>query len=400
MNIVPMARNVILGVMFTLLAGCSLLEVKLDSQTTPLSKQELNMRLMTREYSREFFTQVESTADSLSELYPESDVMNQSYVLLWKIHAEEGLQKAAFQVSPPAGLIDTWVFTLQMEHFFSDGAGQSLFACQEALKTSQQLSQSVDELAQSLFKGDSYQTSKAFVDKFARLHPFETLSFARTPAYRDWLKSQGIDESEVTSTLGTMPEALSDVSDRLALMSEQTPKLMTWKAQLIALNSNVNGNDLRGALQSFQMSADAFQDFVNNNPEYMQSMAQQMAIELQPLLNDLDTKTQDKLTQLSAERQALDDMVAREREELIKMVERERKAFAIIVNHERSLFAEDLDKISQDVVTLAVDKLIQLIKSTIIYFILFILIIFFAPLGLGYLLGKKVQRKQDTRTST
>ncbi|MCY9851160.1 chemotaxis protein [Vibrio mediterranei] len=399
MNALRATRNFLLLLLMVALSGCSLLEVQLDSQTTPLTKQELNMRLMTREYSREFFSQVESTADSLAAQYPENDVMNQSYVLLWKIHAEEGLQQAAYQVSPTAGLIDSWVFTIQMNNFFNQGNGQALFTSDDAKQVSQQLSSEIDQLAKSLFKGDSYATSKEFVEKFAALHPFENLTFSRTPAYREWLKAQGIDESEVTTTLGTMPEALSDVSDRLSLMSEQTPKLMTWKAQLIALNSNVNGDDIRGAIQSFQLSADAFQDFVNNNPEYMRDLAQKMAIELQPLLNDLDAKTQDKLTQLSAERQALDDMVAREREELIKMVERERKEIALIVNQERVLFAQDLDKISQDVVTLAVEKLIQLIKSTIVYFILFILVIFFAPLGLGYILGKKVQARKESKTS-
>ena len=39
------------------------------------------------------------------------------------------------------------------------------------------------------------------------------------------------------------------------------------------------------------------------------------------------------------------------------------------------------------------DKVIELIKSTIIYFILFIVAIFFAPLGLGYMLGKRTQLK-------
>ncbi|WP_234494211.1 chemotaxis protein [Vibrio maritimus] len=390
-------RSALLLFFVTLVSGCSLLEIQLDSQTTPLTKQELNMRLMTREFSREFFTQVEMTADSLSSKYDETDVMNQSHILLWKIHAEEGLQQSAYQVSPAAGLIDTWVFTLQMEQFFVSGPGKSMFITEEATQTAIKLSTEIDQLAKSLFKSDSYSTTKEFVQKFAALHPFENLMFARVPAYREWLKAQGIDESEVTTTLGTMPEALSDVSDRLSLMSEQTPKLMTWKAQLIALNSNVNGDDIRGAIQSFQVSAEAFRDFVENNPEYMRDLAQKMAIELQPLLNDLDVKTQDKLTQLSAERQALDDMVAREREELIKMIERERKEIAVIVNSERELFAQDLDKISQDVLTLAVEKLIQLIKSTIVYFILFILVIFFAPLGLGYALGKRAQVKKERK---
>lgn len=393
-------RCALLLLFISLISGCSLLEIQLDSQTTPLTKQELNMRLMTREFSREFFTQVEATSDSLAAKYDETDIVNQSHILLWKIHAEEGLGQAAYQVSPTAGLIDTWVFTVQMEQFFTKGNGKTLFVTEEAIQTATKLSQDIDQLAKSLFKSDSYGTTKAFVEQFAALHPFENLSFARVPAYREWLKAQGIDESEVTTTLGTMPEALSDVSDRLSLMSEQTPKLMTWKAQLIALNSNVNGDDIRGAIKSFQISADAFKDFVENNPEYMRDLAQKMAIELQPLLNDLDVKTQDKLTQLSAERQALDDMVAREREELIKMIERERKEIAVIVNSERELFAQDLDKISQDVLTLAVEKLIQLIKSTIVYFILFILVIFFAPLGLGYALGKRAQLRKETKIAS
>jgi hypothetical protein len=118
-----------------------------------------------------------------------------------------------------------------------------------------------------------------------------------------------------------------------------------------------------------------------------------MAIELQPLLDDLDSKTDDKLSKLTVERQALEVMVARERQALIEMVAKERLAIADIVTVQRTALVQDLDKVSQDVVTLAVDKLIDLIKSTIIYFVLFIFVIFFAPLGLGYALGKRSKGK-------
>jgi hypothetical protein len=382
--------------MMTLLFGCSLLEVSIDSQTTPLTQQELNMRLMTREYSQEFFTQVESAADLLSKQYPEKDVVNQSRLLLWKINAEEGLQSSAFQVSPFASLIDSWVFTLQMRDFFETGKGVGLFVDASAQTASTQLAASIDELANVLLNEDSYQASKTFVEQFSQSHPQKSIAFSRTPAYRGWLKANNIDESEVASTMGTMPEALSDVSDRLALLSEQTPKLLSWKAELIALNSNINSEDISGAINSFQLSSAAFRDFVNNNPQYMQDLARRMAVELQPLLDEIDAKTQNKLDQLTEERKAIDEMVMRERQQLIKLVERERKEIAVIVSNERALFAQDLDKISQDVLALAVEKLIALIKSTIVYFILFLLLVFFAPLGLGYILGKKSAIKKPT----
>ncbi|MBE4364039.1 chemotaxis protein [Vibrio parahaemolyticus] len=370
----------------TTLSGCSLLEVKIDSQTVPLTKQELNMRILTREYALQFFAQVEQAADVLQEQYDPNDKVNQSYVLLWKINAEEGLQAAAYQVSPMAALIDTWVFTHQMNQFYATGAGRDIFATDEAKQVSAHLANEVDQLAQSLLKKEVYDKTKLFVADFVRQYPFADLSMIRTPAYRAWLEANQISEEDAVTTLGTMPEALGDVSDRLSLVSEQTPKIMTWKAQLLALNSSASIEKVNAALNSLQVTADSMRDFIDNNPEYMRYLAEQMAVELQPLVDDIDQKTEARLSQLGEERQALEEMVARERQEI-----------ALIITHEREKFAQDMDRVSQEVVNLAMTKLIELVKSTIVYFILFIAAIFFAPLGLGYVLGKRAAVKTKVK---
>ncbi|HHG3545906.1 TPA: chemotaxis protein [Vibrio parahaemolyticus] len=372
----------------TTLSGCSLLEVKIDSQTVPLTKQELNMRILTREYALQFFAQVEQAADVLQEQYDPNDKVNQSYVLLWKINAEEGLQAAAYQVSPMAALIDTWVFTHQMNQFYATGAGRDIFATDEAKQVSAHLANEVDQLAQSLLKKEVYDKTKLFVADFVRQYPFADLSMIRTPAYRAWLEANQISEEDAVTTLGTMPEALGDVSDRLSLVSEQTPKIMTWKAQLLALNSSASIEKVNAALNSLQVTADSMRDFIDNNPEYMRYLAEQMAVELQPLVDDIDQKTEARLSQLGEERQALEEMVARERQEI-----------ALIITHEREKFAQDMDRVSQEVVNLATTKLIELVKSTIVYFILFIAAIFFAPLGLGYVLGKRAAVKTKVKQS-
>ncbi|EJG1030768.1 chemotaxis protein [Vibrio parahaemolyticus] len=372
----------------TTLSGCSLLEVKIDSQTVPLTKQELNMRILTREYALQFFAQVEQAADVLQEQYDPNDKVNQSYVLLWKINAEEGLQAAAYQVSPMAALIDTWVFTHQMNQFYATGAGRDIFATDEAKQVSAHLANEVDQLAQSLLKKEVYDKTKLFVADFVRQYPFADLSMIRTPAYRAWLEANQISEEDAVTTLGTMPEALGDVSDRLSLVSEQTPKIMTWKAQLLALNSSASIEKVNAALNSLQVTADSMRDFIDNNPEYMRYLAEQMAVELQPLVDDIDQKTEARLSQLGEERQALEEMVARERQEI-----------ALIITHEREKFAQDMDRVSQEVVNLAMTKLIELVKSTIVYFILFIAAIFFAPLGLGYVLGKRAAVKTKAKQS-
>ncbi|UOE79145.1 chemotaxis protein [Vibrio splendidus] len=383
------SRRWIVLVLSVVLSGCSLLEVKLDTQTTPLTQQELNARIMTREYAKMFFMRVEDSADLIAQSYPADDTLHQSYVLLWKIHAEQGLQQAAYQTSPMSALIDSWVFTVQMNQFYRQGDGADLFATDDAVETARFLDQEAEKLAKGVLSSSDFKNSKVFVAQFAASHPFKDLTFRSTPAYREWLSYLGKDESQIVQSLGTMPEAMSDASDRLSLMADQTPKLMSWKAELVALNSSLTGEDLSMTLESLRQTSASMQDFIENNPEYMQTLASIMSTEMQPLLNDLSDKTDQKLAMLTEERVALEKMVTREREALVEIIAKERIEIAGIVTSERELFTQDLDRVSQEVVVLAIDKLMELIKSVIIYFILFILVVFFAPLGIGYWLGKR-----------
>ena len=387
------SRNWIVLVLSIVLSGCSLLEVKLDSQTTPLTQQELQARIMTREYAKMFFTRVEDSADLIAQSYPADDTLHQSYVLLWKIHAEQGLQQAAYQTSPMSALIDSWVFTAQMNQFYSQGDGADLFVTDNAVETARSLDQEAEKLAKGVLSSSDFKKSKAFVAEFAASNPFKDLTFRSTPAYREWLSNLGKDESQIVQSLGTMPEAMGDASDRLSLMADQTPKLMTWKAELVAMNSSLTGEDLSMTLESLRQTSASMQDFIENNPEYMQTLASIMSTEMQPLLNDLSDKTDQKLAMLTEERVALEKMVTREREALVAMIAKERIEIAGIVTSERELFTQDLDRVSQEVVVLAIDKLMDLIKGVIIYFILFILVVFFAPLGIGYWLGKRTASK-------
>ncbi|MEZ8189288.1 chemotaxis protein [Vibrio sp. 1F279] len=387
------SRNWIVLVLSIVLSGCSLLEVKLDSQTTPLTQQELQARIMTREYAKMFFTRVEDSADLIAQSYPADDTLHQSYVLLWKIHAEQGLQQAAYQTSPMSALIDSWVFTAQMNQFYSQGDGADLFVTDNAVETARSLDQEAEKLAKGVLSSSDFKKSKAFVAEFAASNPFKDLTFRSTPAYREWLSYLGKDESQIVQSLGTMPEAMGDASDRLSLMADQTPKLMTWKAELVAMNSSLTGEDLSMTLESLRQTSASMQDFIENNPEYMQTLASIMSTEMQPLLNDLSDKADQKLAMLTEERVALEKMVTREREALVAMIAKERIEIAGIVTSERELFTQDLDRVSQEVVVLAIDKLMDLIKGVIIYFILFILVVFFAPLGIGYWLGKRTANK-------
>ena len=122
------------------------------------------------------------------------------------------------------------------------------------------------------------------------------------------------------------------------------------------------------------------------SPEMMATLAVDLRQELSPLLTQLSESTDDKLAQLSIERQALEVMVKNERIALEDMVARERVAAAA-----------NLDEISKNTVEVVFLELTKTLKSLILYFVLFLAVVFFAPLGLGIWLGKRMALKQANK---
>ena len=197
---------------------------------------------------------------------------------------------------------------------------------------------------------------------------------------------RNISEFEAITTFGSVPEVMSDISDRMAMIADQTPKLLTWKAELYALHSNISADELQKTLASINNTSARFQQLMAQSPEMMASLASDLRKELTPLLTQLSESTDDKLAQLSIERQALELMVKNERIALEEMITRERIADAA-----------NLDDISKHTVEVVFKELTHTLKSLILYFVLFLFVIFFAPLGLGVWLGKRMALKPEMK---
>ncbi|PKH54196.1 chemotaxis protein [Shewanella sp. Choline-02u-19] len=368
-----------------LVAGCSLLEIKLESGIEPLPKDQLNMRVFSRDFSTVFYSQVESAADLIER--NSDSVPIKSNTLMWKINAEQNLQHTIFQASPTAAMVDTWVFTEQMVQFFESGAGKNVFGEQQqtAIDVSQHLRDQFERTIKK-FGAASFQKNQNFVKQYVALYPINDMSFTRQSAFTDWLEYNEINEFDAVTTFGTVPEVMSDISDRMAMIAEQMPKILGWKAELYALHSNINADEVQATLMSISDTSAKFQQLMAQSPEMMQALAVDLRRELTPLLAQLSASTDDKLAQLSVERQALELMVKNERIALEAMVTRERAAAAV-----------DLEKISEQTVKVVFEEITKTLKSLILYFVLFLLVVFFAPLGLGVWLGRRMQvKKQDS----
>lgn len=369
-------------------SGCSLLEVKLESGIEPLPQEQLSMRVFTREYSNTFYAGVEQTADAISR---GGDVNRQSQALLWKIYAEQTLGQTIFQVSPVAAMVDTWAFTAQMADFFKQGNGKALFGEQSAAaaNTSQQLLQDYERRMRGLMSSSEFAVNQRFIRAYASAHPLFDITFARISAFNDWLKARNIGEFEAVTTFGSVPEVMSDMSDRLAMLSAQTPKILGWKAELFALHADINTKEVQQTLQDISRTSAKFQQLMAQSPELMSQLAVDMRRELSPLLAQLDASAQQNLAQLSKERQALEQMVARERLALAQLVDDERRAVV-----------RDADALVQRTVSQVFAEISGLIKSLILYIVLFLVVVFFAPLGLGVWLGRRIGLKQAARQAS
>ncbi|MCL1139163.1 chemotaxis protein [Shewanella pneumatophori] len=377
-------RFCFIAVAATLLNGCSLLEIKLESGIEPLPQEQLNMRVFSRDFSTVFYSQVESAADLIERNTDSIPV--KSNTLMWKINAEQNLQHTIFQASPTAAMLDTWVFTEQMVEFFESGAGKNVFGEQQAVavEASIKLRDQFERTVKS-FGAAKFNKNQKFVKEYVASHPIKDMAFARESAFTDWLEFHQISEFDAITTFGTVPEVMSDISDRMAMIAEQMPKILGWKAELYALHSNINADEIQRTLTSISDTSAKFQQLMAQSPEMMQSLAVDMRKELTPLLAQLSADTDDKLKQLSVERQALELMVKNERQALETMVARERAAAAV-----------DLEQISQNAVEVVFQEITKTLKSLILYFVLFLVVVFFAPLGLGVWLGKRMQIKKQT----
>ncbi|MBW3139690.1 chemotaxis protein [Ferrimonas balearica] len=382
-------RILTVGVLVLASAGCSLLQIKLESGIEPLPQEQLNMRVFSRDFSNVFYSGVENAADRIVAMERDAaaqasrpvDIMIESRALMWKIGAEQALQRSIFQASPIASMVDTWALTAQMAAFFDHGAGAELFGPYQAIavQTSQALAREFETTAKGFLIRSDYQSHQAFIQDYVVANPIADLTFARLSAFQGWLDFRGISELEAVTTFGTVPEVMSDISDRMAMMSEQTPKILGWKAQLYALHANLNADEVQRTLADISETSRQFQQLMAQSPEMMQTLAVDLNRELSPLLERLSEVTDDKLAQLSAERQALVLVVRSERQALEEMVTRERMAAAA-----------DLDAIAQQAVDKVFEQIGVTLKSLILYFVLFVLVIFFAPLGLGVWLGKRM----------
>ena len=112
------------------LTGCSLLKVAVATGD-PLSKEEMNVRTMTRGFYYDMAAEVARTADSIAQAAP--DMATRVAAVRWKIRATRAGVSAAMQGIPDVALADMWILCRRMNERFAAAPDSLLFGAQSGM---------------------------------------------------------------------------------------------------------------------------------------------------------------------------------------------------------------------------------------------------------------------------
>ena len=370
-----LARFLACLAMLLCIDGCSLVSLKTPER--PLSNRDLNTRILTREFSYHFVSSVEQRADEIAA--SETDPRIVANTLRWKIGAAVESQRAAMRLGPLMSLLDTWALAAQMKTFLGAGnPGGALFGAHQeaALSIASELDEEARGLARSLIPPSELEHYRQFVDRYSSEHPLTSLEFVRTSVVQSWSQSNGA-EIKLVDSLGTIPEAMADVSDRLKISSDALASQAMWRTQLALRDSGYSGSDIRTALRQLDDRLAKVAATAEDTPQIVHGAVADVRRSVFEALDRVDKSSAAMIDRLRIEREALTADLHTEREAVLAAADRQRQALA-----------QDVSRIADQVVKSSGEQVRYFAREVLLLLIVLAIVVLGLPFAAGYLVGR------------
>jgi len=371
----PWPRLLACGLLLLTVAGCSLLTLK--SPERPLAPRDLNARILTRELSMQFLAAVSRCADDIAATEHDPQVLDDT--LRFEIGAVAESRRAATRMAPLMSLLDTWALAAQLAAFTAPGApGGALFGAHQAAvrDLAANFADDAQGLAQRLLTPPELATWQTFVAQYAREHPLADLSFARVSVIELWSRAQK-GNTPLIDTLGTIPEALADASDRLEIYGDTVPPQLMRATQLALRQSGYAQGDVQAALRRLDERLERLTAVAESAPELVHGAEAEVRASLREVIERLEASSRAAGETLHAERAALFADLQSERQAVVAAVDAQRKALA-----------EDAARVSASVVKDAGAQLRDLAAEVLLLLIVLAVVVLGLPFVAGYLVGR------------
>ena len=346
------------------LTGCSLLKVAVATGD-PLSKEEMNVRTMTRGFYYDMAAEVARTADSIAQAAPELAV--RVAAVRWKIHATRAGVSAAMQGIPDVALADLWILCRRMNEGFAQAPDSLLFGLQSDIARDAALRlRRAGRLARQVLPDDRYALMERFVTDYVRDNPAsegdETDN--TTLAWLEYLRAAGVEQDYAT---GSIAEVLADVNDRLSGQTQQVTNSVSWSKDIFEMRLRQDSLRLQvGAqLDSLERSFNRIVVVAEHLPEISDKVLEELNRQATQLIWTMNASVDNAFADFDRQRGELQQYVTREREALV----------------------EQLRATGDELVRTTLDAVPGLVGKILLYVVLALAVLIGGPFALGFWLG-------------
>lgn len=347
------------------LTGCSLLKVAVATGD-PLSKEEMNVRTMTRGFYYDMAAEVARTADSIAQAAP--DMATRVAAVRWKIHAKRAGVSAAMQGIPDVALADLWILCRRMNDSFAEAPDSLLFGSQSdiARDAALRLDRRAGRLARQVLPADRYDLMAAFVDDYIRKNPAsegdETDN--TTLAWLEYLRAAGVEHDYAT---GSIAEVLADVNDRLSGQTQQVTNSVSWSKDIFEMRLRQDSLriEVGAQLDSLERSFTRIVVVAEHLPEISDKVLEELNRQATQLIWTMNASVDNAFADFDRQRGELQRYVTREREALV----------------------EQLRTTGDELVRTTLDALPGLVGKILLYVVLALAVLIGGPFALGFWLG-------------
>jgi len=363
------------------LSGCSLLTIK--SPEVPLTPEEQEARLLTRDYAAHFTNVVVRTIDDAAKDAPPGV---SAQALRLKLSSVSEITRASTGLSAVGSLLDSWAFTLQLKEFLVTGAGEDLFgpAQPDVRRDLTALAAEADDLGRKVLAGD-YARDHQFVADYVERHPLGRVDFVRPSLLAEWVANP--NEHNPLRSSGTVAQALGDVSDRLRIYGERIPNITLWQAEVALDRAGFDDAAYRNALHDLDAQLARISALAETSPRLAHEAIGELRGDLRASSDRLDHSWLETLRTLHTERAALADNIAGERASLVT-------AF----DQQRIQLSADADRIVARTVETSWQQARALVREALLLLIVLTVLVLGLPFGAGYLVGRRVRAAATERS--
>lgn len=298
-----------------LFSQCSLFEVTVDTGVEALSKKDLNTRIGVRAFYTEFTEGVTQTADSIFMLTSDKEIKRNA--ILWKINSSASATRAMFQTVAEVSLVDTWIYAMQMDAFLNSAKADTLFQDYAPLTqtVASEMLQNYEDFVHTVYGRNGYSKLEEFATQYSQEHPFTDLYFPRENILSDLATYLNIADTAYVQTVGSAPEVMSDMADRVTVYGNQLQVQLEWHKDLYTIDSNFDSlsNEAFERVDTLTVMIDEMVKFAQASPEVMNQLLDKLYSDWGPSMNNLNVAIENSIKEVSKEREAMERFVDEQR---------------------------------------------------------------------------------------